>query len=186
MKTRSISMWRGALGAVFSVNPKELTITRTRTFKENALLSGETIVTPAAMQPAEVAFSTFLPAEGSPFYGGTAPETVAARIDGWHSAHQAVALYIDGQRAGNFYIKTLRRTFAEGDEDVNISLLLIEAPESAAIRSISKPGYVTAVYGDTLYSLARRYYGDGNKWKDISAANGGIKTIAAGQTVKLP
>lgn len=42
--------------------------------------------------------------------------------------------------------------------------------------------------GDTLWSIAQRVYGNGQKWKDISAANPSIdpKKLAIGQEITLP
>ena len=41
---------------------------------------------------------------------------------------------------------------------------------------------------DTLWSLAQRFYGDGQKWVDIVDANPGInpKKLAVGQKITLP
>lgn len=41
---------------------------------------------------------------------------------------------------------------------------------------------------DTLWSLAQRFYGDGQKWVDIVDANPGInpKKLAVGQNITLP
>lgn len=42
--------------------------------------------------------------------------------------------------------------------------------------------------GDTLWSIAQREYGDGQKWRDISAANQSVdpKKLAVGQQITLP
>ncbi|MBX2852466.1 MAG: LysM peptidoglycan-binding domain-containing protein [Phycisphaeraceae bacterium] len=42
--------------------------------------------------------------------------------------------------------------------------------------------------GDTLWSIAQREYGDGQKWRDISAANPSVdpKKLAVGQQITLP
>lgn len=42
--------------------------------------------------------------------------------------------------------------------------------------------------GDTLWSIAQREYGSGQKWRDISAANPSIdpKKLAIGQQITLP
>lgn len=42
--------------------------------------------------------------------------------------------------------------------------------------------------GDTLWSIAQREYGDGQKWRDISAANPSVdpKKLAIGQQITLP
>ena len=41
---------------------------------------------------------------------------------------------------------------------------------------------------DTLWSIAVAYLGDGQRWRDILAANPGLneKKLAIGQTIKLP
>jgi 5'-nucleotidase len=42
--------------------------------------------------------------------------------------------------------------------------------------------------GDTLWSIATRVYGNGQRWKDIQAANPGLDPtkMKAGQTIVLP
>ncbi|MEM6506728.1 MAG: LysM peptidoglycan-binding domain-containing protein [Planctomycetota bacterium] len=42
--------------------------------------------------------------------------------------------------------------------------------------------------GDTFWSIAQREYGDGQKWRDISAANPSAdpKKLAVGQQITLP
>ncbi len=42
--------------------------------------------------------------------------------------------------------------------------------------------------GDTIWSIALRYYGDGQRWRDIAAANGNIdpKKLAIGQRLIVP
>ena len=42
--------------------------------------------------------------------------------------------------------------------------------------------------GDTLWSIAKRQLGDGQRWKDIVAANRGLtaEKLKVGQTIKLP
>ena len=42
--------------------------------------------------------------------------------------------------------------------------------------------------GETLWRIAVRYYGDGQRWRDIVAANGNIdpKKLAVGQRLVLP
>ena len=42
--------------------------------------------------------------------------------------------------------------------------------------------------GDTLWNIAVRYYGDGQRWRDIAAANGNLNPskMAVGQRLVLP
>jgi nucleoid-associated protein YgaU len=46
----------------------------------------------------------------------------------------------------------------------------------------------TVKKGDTLFSIARTRYGNGNQWQRIAAANPGLspQTLKAGQTIQLP
>lgn len=56
------------------------------------------------------------------------------------------------------------------------------APATPIVRTY------TIQKGDTLWSIATREYGNGQKWKDISAANPSIdpKRLAVGQQITLP
>lgn len=42
--------------------------------------------------------------------------------------------------------------------------------------------------GETLYGLARKYYGDGGRWSAIAEANGISEgdTLRVGQTLRIP
>ena len=42
--------------------------------------------------------------------------------------------------------------------------------------------------GDTLYGIAKRSFGNGNRWPDIAAANPGVtpRNLKAGQTLTIP
>ena len=42
--------------------------------------------------------------------------------------------------------------------------------------------------GDTLWSIAKRHYGNGQRWQDIAAANPGLvpTKLIVGQTITLP
>ena len=52
------------------------------------------------------------------------------------------------------------------------------------------PRFHTVAKGDTLYALARRYYSDQRRWKDIFAANrdsiGDANKIRVGQRLMIP
>lgn len=53
-----------------------------------------------------------------------------------------------------------------------------------------EPQVTTCVvqHGDTLYSIAQRALGDGNRWRELAAANPGVtpKSLKVGQTLTLP
>ncbi len=41
---------------------------------------------------------------------------------------------------------------------------------------------------DTLFDIAQAYYGDGNQWRKIADANGGVKpeSLVSGQKLQIP
>ena len=59
-------------------------------------------------------------------------------------------------------------------------------PEPLPPQPVSRT--YTIVKGDTLWSIAQREYGDGQKWKDIAQANPSVdpKKLAIGQQITLP
>jgi hypothetical protein len=63
-------------------------------------------------------------------------------------------------------------------------------PAQAAAAAASGTGTHTVRAGETLWSLAARYYGDGHKWRDLAAANGlpagAERGIAVGQVLRVP
>lgn len=61
------------------------------------------------------------------------------------------------------------------------------APEPQPVyRSV--PNSYTIQRGDTLWSIATRFYRDGHRWRDIQAANPGIQPtkLRVGQKIVLP
>lgn len=65
------------------------------------------------------------------------------------------------------------------------------APGGAIATGSSKSGWpktYTAKTGDTLNSIAKRFYGDASKWKKIGNANGIIdpKAVKQGQKIRIP
>ncbi len=60
------------------------------------------------------------------------------------------------------------------------------APEPIVVGPVG--GSYTIAKGDTLWSIAKREYGDGQKWKDIADANPGVNPnkLRVGQQITLP
>lgn len=61
---------------------------------------------------------------------------------------------------------------------------------SGAAVTASTSGTHTVRSGETLWSLAARYYGDGHKWRELAAENGlaagGERGIVVGQVLRVP
>lgn len=62
------------------------------------------------------------------------------------------------------------------------------AAKAADKKPAAKAKTVTVKSGDTLWILAAKYYGDGNKWQRIADANGirDPRALRIGQSLKIP
>ncbi len=65
----------------------------------------------------------------------------------------------------------------------------VRAQDGATVTA-SSSGTHTVRVGETLWSLAARYYGNGHKWRDLAKLNGlaegGERGIAVGQVLRVP
>lgn len=61
-------------------------------------------------------------------------------------------------------------------------------PASYQTMTLTTGATHTIQKGDTLYSIARKHYGSGNRWQDIVAANPGLdpQKLPVGKTIVLP
>jgi 5'-nucleotidase len=62
------------------------------------------------------------------------------------------------------------------------------AVETGPVKVASAGGSYTVKKGDTLFSIARAHYGNGNQWQKIASANPGVQPskLRVGQTITLP
>ena len=79
----------------------------------------------------------------------------------------------------------------EGVESVNADQLVTpEIIEASNERDIPEPNFYTIQDGDTLWAIAQKHYGDGNKYEDIVQANLEVikdaDKIYPGQTIRIP
>ncbi len=79
----------------------------------------------------------------------------------------------------------------EGVESVNADQLVSpEIIEASNEREVPEPRFYTIKDGDSLWSIAQEFYGDGNKYKAIVEANLEVikneDLIYPGQTIRIP
>ena len=79
----------------------------------------------------------------------------------------------------------------EGVESVNADQLVTpEIIEASNERDIPEPTFYTIEEGDTLWAIASKHYGDGNKYQAIVEANLEVikdaDKIYPGQTIRIP
>jgi nucleoid-associated protein YgaU len=60
--------------------------------------------------------------------------------------------------------------------------------QASAAPAVTGSGNYTVKKGDTLFSIAKSRYGNGNQYTKIVAANPGLspQTLKAGQTINIP
>ena len=174
----------------FTVNPARLTVTRPNENRVRSLAMGGAVNIWGGRGLREVKLTTFLPAEGSPFYTGQEPETALAMLKRWQDSGDPVRLIISGSDINDaFLIEDVSETLAEGDRDVGLTLTLREYKFKSALAALAgggassaaapkrtdervTPRTYTVKQGDTLWDIACRFYGDGTRWRAIAAKNG--------------
>lgn len=206
--TRTISI--SAMGSKFdmAVNPKEVKISSGAKMKTLELLNMGEITVAGNRTIDRISISnTFLPSSGSPFYKGTPPETILALMKKCKDAPAPVRIIISGTDINKqFWIETMDETYKEGDRDPYVSWNFSEYRKTTVlpvasmanrrtgtglnqrVSSQQVPKSVTVTKGTTLWGLAKKYYGDGNRWKEIQAANGGVneRKLRIGSTLVIP
>ncbi|MBQ7492129.1 MAG: LysM peptidoglycan-binding domain-containing protein [Clostridia bacterium] len=193
-KTRMMVLRRGdeddSQRLVLPVNPKDVVISRPQNTLSYVTVRGETVHAARGSGLTQVSLETFLPAEGSPFYSGSSPLEGLAMLRQWEREGVPVRLLISGTDIDDlFLIVGLRQKLREGDEDLGIGIDLKEykfvtMAETDVLGGETAGGLyqradersTPAVYvtgeGEDLWAVARRYLGDGSRWKELAEKNG--------------
>lgn len=196
-----------------TVNPSECTITDSmEQIRENVDQIGA-VNLPGKRGLKEVTISTFLPDKNSPFYQGEPVPVILRRIEQWKETGAKVRVILSDPKV-NFMamLDSDSITVKEGQKDLYISWKFTEYkplsvptvesiqgqiqvgdPEPALLsrseESAPEPGRTEIVNSrTTLWSLAVKYYGDGNQWPKISEANGNIdpRKLQEGMVLAIP
>lgn len=211
-KTRTILIKESGRKKIeLTVNPAECTITDpVEHIRENVDQMGQVNI-PGKRGLKEVTISTFLPDRSSPFYDGETIKSALKLIERWKKKATKVRIIISDPKV-NFkaMIDSDSVTLKVGQKDVYISWKFTEykslsVPTVESIQgliNVSDPvllprteeaapatgGTETVNSKTTLWSLAVKYYGDGNQWTKISAANGNIdpKKLQEGMVLTIP
>lgn len=211
-KTRTIVIKEDASRRIeLTVNPKSLTIKDSiGNTRKNVDRLGE-INLPGRRGLKEVSINTFLPHRRSPFYDGESISGDLDLIDYWKKNGTKLRVIISDPRV-NFMalMDSDSMTLTEGRKDVlidwtfseykEVSVPTVDAvkglfeKEDPSLNSRSEEnapatgGTEVVKNGTTLWALAVKYYGNGNQWKKISAANGNInpKKLQKGMTLTIP
>lgn len=207
MNTRTILLWHnnGERRITFTVNPEEVVISRPNTNRVLPLAMGGTVNAWGGRGLREVKIVTFLPHSASPFFGGESAETVLSELRRWQDSGDPVRLIIsDSDINDAFLIEDITEMLREGDRDVGLALTLREYKLKSALTALAGEGRAAAVSqpreeeritpqtyivraGDTLWSIAARFYGDGTLWRVLAEKNGVAdpKKLTVGRVLTL-
>lgn len=205
-KTRTIAIITDSGQYELAVNPAELTVTQDSKDKTIDLLNVGEFNVPGNRGLIKISLATFLPDAGSPFYQGQAPENIILALKKAKNGRKRVRIIISGTDVNTlFTISSMGETYKEGQADIYVSWAFTESRElnTQQVASWVKrytetglchrntagrvPKIITALAGDSLWNLARRFYDDGSRWKDIAAANGMDEDkVSAGMRLVIP
>ena len=201
----------------FSVNPESITVSESRdNIKDNIDAIGD-VYFPGNRGLKSVSISTFLPGSKSKFRRRGSLQTELELINRWISEDVILRVVISKPTISfKAILDSKSLTVKEGDLDVYVDLKLTEVKDIdiPTVESVSilkkdgdtvkssdvtlsdrgaenapKAGNIEIVNSKTtLWGLAKKYYGSGEKWKKISEANGGInpKKLREGMKILIP
>lgn len=204
MNTRTVLLWHnnGAERIYFAVNPSEISVSRPNRNRVASLAMGDTVNLWGGRGLREVTLTTFLPSLKSPFSNGNDPEAILSMLKRWQDSGDPVRLILSGSDINDaFLIEDVTEHLREGDRDVGISITLREYKFKSALAALadsrlahaarpderSLPQTYTVKDGDTLWSIACRFYGDGAYWQTLAAKNSiaNPHTLQSGKVIVL-
>lgn len=190
-----------------AVNPRELSVTQDSKDKTIDLLNVGELNVPGNRGLIKVSISTFLPDGSSHFNrAGIAPESMILVLKKAKNGKRPVRIIISGTDVNTqFTISSMADTYKEGQQDIYVAWSFIESrdlntqPVASWVKRYTEteicarntansvPKTVVAVAGDSLWNMARRFYDDGERWKDIAAANGLTEdNLSGGERLVIP
>lgn len=213
-----LSYNNGAERLRLPINPEKITVTSSHGYEDIEVTGlGEfTVIGNDKLR--EYSFSSFFPRDYNPSYceyeDFPQPWDCVATIERWMATKRPIRLTItgtpintpvtirnftyfeEGGHVGDLYFEiTLKEyVFVEFERYVELSASgssVTMAPEDVRSNSREVPSSYTVKSGDSLWLIAQRTYGNGDKWRQIYDANKATiganpNLIKVGQTLVIP
>lgn len=192
------------------VNPKELEFAEEQLNEKLTLLNIGEVNLLGHRGLVKGTISSFFPSEKSPFYryADREPQEYIRLLKKWKNAGKPIRVIVTDRDINLMMsIDKLIDRQVEGDGDIYYTIDLAEYRKlnvpavkvaSASVKSSGlseRPNTAAAPktvvvksVADTLWSMACKYYGDGNRWTEIAKANGiaNPKLMQLGDKVVIP
>lgn len=152
----------------------------------------------------EVSLSSFFPAKNYNFSNNSdrkTPLTYVEKLNSWRTSGNPIRVIITGTLNMECTIERFDWGEQDATGDIYFTLDLKEykkiktykaSKKSASSRSTktSKKKTYKVKKGDTWHKIAKKFYGDGSKWKKIYKANKSkvksSRSVPVGKTIKIP
>ena len=156
-------------------------------FVSSEIMNLGEVATPSGTELSIYSWKSEFPGEGrqrDPLIRGTwqAPKSFDSILKDWKGSETIINLLVTGYSLNvDVYVKEYKPVYSGAFGDISYEIVFVEArdivittskvEETAPQRPTTQTKSYTIKSGDTLWGIARQFYGTGTKWKTIYDAN---------------
>lgn len=198
----------------FPVNPREVKVTYASATRQLDLPALGRLELPQGRDPVRISWSSYFPASRTPLVRSPdllRPEEYVVLIEEWIKRNSILKFVVTNTRLTlNCFIKEFQHERSGPFGDIDYSIDLIEyrpvlvytdqqwkqrqgggTKRETVSRHRETPKTYTVKAGDTLWTIARRFLGNGNRWREIYDLNRSVigpdpNLLRPGQVLRIP